>query len=168
MPSHQATLHMLCGKIASGKSTLADKLGASEGTVLISEDAWLGSLFGDQMSTIADYVRNSAKLRAAMGPHIVALLKAGVSVVLDFPANTLETRAWMRGLVEEAQAPHQLHVLDAPDEICLARLRDRNAKGDHPFVVTDAQFHRVFAYYVAPSPEEGFDLVRHTPRGMEK
>lgn len=44
MLSESATLHMLCGMIASGKSTMAAQLGATTGTVLIAEDAWLDAL----------------------------------------------------------------------------------------------------------------------------
>ena len=78
------TLHMLCGKIASGKSTLAAKLAEDPGVIVIAEDVWLNALFGDQMQTIADYVRYTAKLRGVMGAHIEGILRTGVSVVLDF------------------------------------------------------------------------------------
>lgn len=44
MISDPPTLHMLCGKIASGKSTLAARLSATPGTVLVSEDAWRTAL----------------------------------------------------------------------------------------------------------------------------
>lgn len=152
---------MLCGKIAAGKSTLAARLARERGTVLVAEDDWLGALFADQMSTGADYVRCASKLRQVMGPHVAALLNAGVSVVLDFPANTVETRAWMREILAETSASHQLHVLNAPDEVCLARLRERNAGGAHAFAATEAQFHAFTRHFVAPTPEEGFTLVIH-------
>lgn len=155
------TLHLLCGKIASGKSTLAARLGAAEGTVVLSEDTWLSGLFGDRMASVSDYVSCSAKLRAVIGPHVAALLDAGVSVVLDFPANTVETRGWMRGILEQTDAAHVLHVLDVPDEVCLDRLRARSAEGAHPFDPTEAQFRLISKHFVAPSPEEGFTLVRH-------
>lgn len=161
MAHDRPTLHLLCGKIAAGKSTLAARLAAAENTVLIAEDAWLGALFADEMSTTRDFVRCSAKLRTIMGPHVAALLNAGLSVVLDFQANTLESRAWMRGILEETGADHQFHVLMPPDEVCLARLRARNAEAAHPFAVTEAQFHQVSKYFVPPAPEEGFTLVRY-------
>jgi predicted kinase len=44
------TLHMICGKIAAGKSTLAARLGRAQGTVLVAEDDWLSALFPDQLS----------------------------------------------------------------------------------------------------------------------
>lgn len=160
-------LHMFCGKVASGKSTLASDLARRPGMVLVSEDAWQSALFADQLKTVADYVRCSDRLRAMMGPHVSSLLNAGVSVVLDFQANTLASRAWMRSILEATQASHVLHVLDTPDEICRARLHPRNTGGAHPFTVTDAQFDQVSAYFVPPTPEEGFNVVRHVAEDRE-
>lgn len=159
MVSASPTLHMMCGKIASGKSTLAARLARADGTILLAEDDWLSALFSGEMSSPSDYVRCSSKLRRIIGPHVVSLLHAGVSVVLDFPANTLEQRAWLRGLIKASGADHQLHVLNPSDALCLARLRERNAHGDHPFAVTEAQFLRLSKHFVAPSPDEGFTLV---------
>ena len=33
--------------------------------------------------------------------------------------------------------------------------------GDHPFIVTDDQFTQISKHFVAPSDEEGFNVVRH-------
>ncbi|EKT0591735.1 ATP-binding protein [Morganella morganii] len=41
-----ATLHFLCGKIASGKSTLAQQLVRGQQAVLLSEDTWLAEQAG--------------------------------------------------------------------------------------------------------------------------
>jgi predicted kinase len=154
------TLHLLSGKIAAGKSTLAAQL-AADGAVLVSEDVWLAALFADQMTRVQDYVRCSAKLRAVMGPHVAALLGAGVSVVLDFPANTVATRAWMREIIDQSGADHQMHVLDVPDEVCLQRLHARNAGGDHAFAATEAQFWAITKHYQPPTEDEGFNIVHH-------
>ena len=154
-------LHLLCGKAASGKSTLAARLGKAPNTVVIAEDAWLFALFGDEMTALADYVRCAAKLRAAMAPHVVALLRSGTSVVLDFPANTVETRRWMREMIDASGARHQMHLLDVTDDVAKARLRARNAGGDHPFAVTEDQFDRLAKHFVPPSEDEGFEVVRH-------
>ena len=155
------TLHILCGKVAAGKSTLAANLATAENTVLITEDAWLAALFAEELQTPRDYARCITKVRRAMAPHIVALLDAGMSVVLDFQANTVESRTWMRHLLNEAEADHQLHVLMSPDEVCLARLQQRNASGLHPFTVTEDQFYQISAHFAPPTPEEGFNLVFH-------
>ncbi|WP_315759142.1 MULTISPECIES: ATP-binding protein [unclassified Bradyrhizobium] len=161
MSPNQPTLHLVCGKIAAGKSTLTAALGRRPATVVIAEDDWLARLYPGEQSTLADYVRNSSRLRSVMGPHVVALLRAGVSVVLDFPANTPASRAWTRSLFEAAGVPHQLHHLDVPDEVCKARLRARNAEGRHAFTVTDEEFDLFTSYFVAPTPEEGFEVIAH-------
>lgn len=155
------TLHLLCGKIASGKTTLTAELGSLGGTIAIAEDDWLNALYSDEMFSISDYVRCASRLRRVMEPHIASLLNAGVSVVLDFPANTIETRNWMRGILDQTNASHKLHVLDVPDEVCLARLHARRAQGDHPFAATDEQFRQISKHFVAPSPDEGFNVVMH-------
>lgn len=160
MSSHP-TLHLLCGKIAAGKSTLAAQLADHPNTILLAEDAWLSTLFADQMQSLSDYVRCSGALRDIIGPHVADLLNAGVSVVLDFPANTTGMRAWMSDILARTTADHQLHVLDVPDETCLTRLHARNATGDHPFAATEAQFHQVTKHFVPPSKDEGFTLIYH-------
>src|SRR5580698_7064271 len=101
MPSPVLTL--VCGKIAAGKSSLARRLAARPATLLVSEDHWMSNLFRDELKTIDDYRKCSGKLRNAMGPHVIAILQAGLSVVLDFPANTRSNRVWMRALIAQSQ-----------------------------------------------------------------
>ncbi|MBY8825035.1 AAA family ATPase [Sphingomonas colocasiae] len=161
MPTNAATLHLVCGKIAAGKSTLIRKLGSMPGVIVVGEDQWLARLYPDTQNSLEDYARNAARLRAAMGPHLIALLRAGLSVALDFPANTPASRRWMRGLFEQAGVAHQLHVLDVTDAVCKARLRERNATGEHEFTVTDAQFDQFASHFVPPTEDEGFDVVLH-------
>ena len=161
MPSPTPTLHLLCGKIASGKSTLTAQLSRKAGTIVIAEDEWLNGLYRAEMSSISDYMRCMSKFREVMGPHVVSLLNEGNSVILDFQANTVASRDWMRGILKQTKAAHKLHVLDVPDEVCIARLHARNAQGDHPFAATEEQFRQISKHFVAPSPEEGFNIVMH-------
>lgn len=154
-------LHLFCGKIASGKSTLAAKLAAQDQTVLISEDAWLGALYAEQMKTLADYARCSGRLRDVMADHITGLLKNSVSVVLDFPANTRSNRDWMREIIDGSGAAHELHLLGVPDDVGIARLHARNAQGKHPFSASEAEYHQISKYFDPPAPDEGFNIVRH-------
>ena len=161
MAGTEATLHMLCGKIASGKSTLAARLGDAPHTGLVSEDRFLARLYPGEIRTIADYARSAARLREAKGPHLADLLRGGVSVVLDFQANTPSARAWMRQLFEAADALHQLHYLRVPDAICKQRLAERNASGAHDYQVSEADFDLFTSYFVAPTATEGLNIVLH-------
>src|SRR4051812_26381895 len=127
-------------KIAAGKSTLARRLAERPATLLITMDHWMPLLFPTENRTIEDFARLSARLRAAMGPHVVDILRHDLSVVLDFPANTVNWRSWMRSLITEADVAHELHVLDVPDMICKERLRRRNADGEHPYQVSEENY----------------------------
>jgi predicted kinase len=156
-------LHMVCGKIASGKSTLTKRLACTENALVISEDVWMAHLYPGEIRTLDDYVRCSARVRRVLSDHVQALLSAGMSVILDFPFNTINSRAWGRELFSGARVGHRLHYLDVSDEICKTRLRARNASGEHPFETTDAQFDQITQYFVPPSSAEGFQIVLHSP-----
>lgn len=154
-------LHLMCGKIAAGKSTLAALLAEAPDTVLIGEDGLLARLYPGEIATIADYARCAGRLREAIAPHIQALLRAGISVVLDFQMNTLATRAWGRSLFEGAETAHVLHYLRLSDEVCKARLNARNAAGTHEYAASDAEYDLFTSHFVAPGEAEGFNLVVH-------
>jgi predicted kinase len=99
-----------------------------------------------------------------MGPHLRELLRVGTSLVLDFAANTPRDRAWVRGIFDSMGAEHVLHVLDAPQALCLERLRQRNAErpeGLFWFEVSEALHHEAARYYVPPTEAEGFRVIRH-------
>ena len=159
MISNSPILHLVCGKIAAGKSTLASQLAVHPSIVLISEDVWLSRLFPDEILTVDDYIRCSRRLRDAMGEHVGALLCAGVSVVLDFPANTVQIRRWMRGISDGAGVGHELHYIDVSDELCKARLKKRNQDGEHEFAATEAEYDILTAYFMPPTPDEGLNVT---------
>lgn len=163
MSLEHPTLHLVCGKIAAGKSTLTSILGQRPNTVLVKEDYWLARLYPGEQNSLADYVRNSTRLRDAMTAHLVGLLRSGLSIVLDFPANTPVSRAWMRSLFDQAECAHQLHFLDVADDVCKARLRQRNASGMHEFNVSDEDFALFTKHFVPPASSEGFNVVLHRP-----
>lgn len=159
------TLHLLCGKIGAGKSTLSQQLAAKPRHVLISEDAWLATLHPGDIHSISDYLQRAATLRSVLTDHLRALLCVGVSVVLDFPFNTPAARAWAREVFEPVGAAHRLHFLDVADEVCKARLHARNALGEHPFQANDEAFEQITRHFVAPAAEEGFVVMRYTEAG---
>ena len=159
MAAQGPILHMICGKIAAGKSTLAARLAEAPATVLVSEDYWLSRLYGEELKTVADYARYSARLRNVIGGHLETLLKAGLSVVLDFPANTVSNRQGMRTIFEGAGVEHRLHFLDLPEDLCKARLRLRNAAGTHDYVVSDAEFATITSYFQPPTEQEGLTMI---------
>lgn len=154
-------LHLISGKIASGKSTLAKSLAAEQSAILLSEDHWLSRLYPNQIKSITDYVRLSRQIREVVGPLVVDVLNTGVTVVLDFPANTPEDRQWLRGLADSAGVAHCVHYLEVDDETCRGRLHIRNRRADHEFAATDAEFDLITSYFRAPDEDEGLQIKIH-------
>ncbi|MEO5492871.1 MAG: ATP-binding protein [Sphingomonas sp.] len=110
---------------------------------------------------LADYRRSSERLRGAIAPLIVEMVRRSQAVILDFPANTIASRAWMTGLADAAGVTATLYFLDPPDEECRARMHARNAGGEHPYQVDDATFDQFTAHFVTPTEGEGFTIIRY-------
>jgi predicted kinase len=162
MSLNASKFHLVCGYAASGKSTLARQLAQEHSAILLSEDQWLSALFADELHTLADYVRCTARLRNALGPHVVTLLKHCQPVVMDFAANTIEARAWLRGLARQADVSATLHFLDVPKEVCWQRAEKRNQDGSHEFQLTKQQFDKLAVHFEPPRAAEEFTVTRHT------
>ncbi|SNY41422.1 MULTISPECIES: P-loop nucleotide/nucleoside kinase family protein [unclassified Pseudomonas] len=158
------TLHLMCGKIASGKSTLAKSLTEEHRALVLSEDQWLSRLYPEQIQSVADYLRCARQIRGVLGPLVIDVLSAGVSVVLDFPANTVADRQWLRGLADTAKVPHCLHYLAVDDDTCRVRLHARNALAEHEFAASDAEFDLISSYFQVPEVGEGLEIVMHGNR----
>lgn len=156
-----AILFMICGRIASGKSTLAQQLAERPATILISQDRLMAALYPGEIGTMEDYARVAPRLRTAMGSLIADMLRSGVSVVLDWPANTVRMRAWMQSILVASRADHELHLLEPEDGERRRRLSQRNASGAHEYVVDDATLALFDRLFEPPTPVEGFRIIRH-------
>ena len=134
-------LVFFCGKMASGKSTLARDLAKQENAVLLVQDEFLDALFPGEITDLAGFLRCSARLRSALAQPVCDLLLRGISVVLDFPGNTKAQRVWVRELIERAHVEHELHFVDAPDALCKGQLAERSKSrpADAPWT-TEAEF----------------------------
>jgi predicted kinase len=155
-------LFFLCGKMASGKSTLARDLARREDAVLLVQDEFLDALFPGEITDLQGFVRCSSRLRCSLAQHICALLVRGVSVVLDFPGNTKAQRGWFREIIDRANVEHELHFVDASDALCKSQLADRSKSlpAGAPWT-TEAEFAAVTAYFQPPSEDEHFNVIRH-------
>jgi predicted kinase len=162
MRDERAKLYFMCGKMAAGKSTHARELARAKNAVLMVQDEFLDALYTGEIRTIEDFVKCSARVRGALSLLIRDLLARGVSVVLDFPGNTRTQRQWFRGLFESAHVEHELHFVDAPDDLCKRHLRERSdALPAGSAWTTDAEFEAVTVYFQAPAEDEQFNVIRH-------
>ena len=159
--SHSAVLYFMCGKMGAGKSTLAKSLASDNGAVLLSEDDFLRDLYPNKIASLSSYVSFSARIKRALKEHICSLLRHGISVVLDFPANTVGQRVWFRKLIHASGVAHELHFVDVPDDICRVQLKKRNETGGGDPLQDEATFDFLLTYFTPPTVEELFTVVHH-------
>lgn len=158
----ETTLHFFCGKMAAGKSTLAKELAKKNNAILLIEDDWLSHLYPEEISDIPEYIRYSVRLQNILSCHIVSLLSHGLSVVLDFPANTKDQRNWFRAIYEQANASHTLHFVDVSDDICKRQLKERSKdRPEGSAFTSDAEFDAITKYFQTPLENEGFNIIRY-------
>jgi len=74
------TLYFFCGKMASGKSTLAAQIAAEKDALLLSEDQFLAELYPHEITDVPAYIERARRVGATVKPIVEALLRRGLSV----------------------------------------------------------------------------------------
>ncbi|MCC2614889.1 ATP-binding protein [Aestuariibacter halophilus] len=157
---NKGTLTLLCGKMAAGKSTYAQRLCDDHAVICLSEDVWLAAHYPGQIHSFDDYLRYSAQIKPFIRQHVQALLRAGINVVMDFPANTVRQRAWFVDLCAEVHCQHRLIYLEKSDQHCLQNLaKRRNEQPDRRQFDNEEVFHQVTRYFEPPTASEGLNIT---------
>lgn len=156
----KGVLTFFCGKMGAGKTTKSLEVSQEQNAVLLSEDEWLASIYPDSIKTLEDYVEFSGRLKPQMKKLVQSILVSGANVVMDFPANTIAQRKWLRSIFSEIQAPHELIYIDQSNDICLERIAKRRTEQPQRAATdTEELFLQVTKYFVAPTPDEGFNIT---------
>lgn len=156
-----AMLTFFCGKMGAGKSTKSRELAQEKGAILLSEDDWLEALYPNAISSLEDYRKYSTQLKVPIEALVHSLLKSGVDVVMDFPANTLKQREWLKSLYEGGNAAHQLIFIDTPNEQCLKQIEKRRSElPQRAKTDTKEMFDLLLNHFVEPQDSEGFNITR--------
>ena len=155
----KGTLIFFCGKMGAGKTTYSRRLASKLNAAFLSEDDWLSAIYPEEINTFEDYIKYSSRLKPLLEGHVRTILQAGVSVVMDFPGNTKRQRAWFKEIFREAQIPHKLIYLQAEDQLCFERLKQRRKESpERARFDTEEVFHEVNSYFQAPTEDEGFNI----------
>lgn len=163
MGKDQGEVHVFCGHMASGKSTLAKRIAAEKQGFILCEDDLLQRLYPGDIIDVASYATHSKRIKQALGMHIVELLMRGHQVVLDFPGNTIKQRQWFLSLASQAKSLCTLYVLECSDRECLKRLQGRAAENSQRQSTDTADmFHAMKQYFQLPEAAEGFSRIVRT------
>ncbi|GAA5214206.1 AAA family ATPase [Corallincola platygyrae] len=152
-------LTFFCGKMGAGKSTLSKKLAVEHQAVLISEDEWLAAHYSEQLQSFDDYRKYSHIIKPFIKEHVQQILRAGTSVVMDFPANMVRQRAWFKLLCDEVGCEHELVYLNVSHEQCLEQIAKRRIEQpERAQFDTEEIFMLVTQYFEPPSEDEELNV----------
>ena len=145
--------------MGSGKSTLSCAIAHQKGAVLLSEDEWLKAIYPEEIENFEDYIKYSSRLKPLFKCYAQNMLNAGVSVVMDFPANTVNQRTWFKEIYAEHNILHKLIYLEVSDEQCLQQLKKRSKTNpERVRFDTEEVFRKVNSYFQPPSDDECFNV----------
>lgn len=153
------TLIFFCGKMGSGKSTKAKELALEYDAILLSEDEWLEILYPKEIKVFDDYIKYSSRLKPLLKKHVQNILNSGIAVIMDFPGNTVNQRAWFKEIFSEYEIPHKLYYLETSDDLCLKQIEHRRKiNPSRANFDTEQVFYQVNSYFQPPTEKEGFNL----------
>lgn len=156
-----ATLFLLVGLPAAGKTTVAKQLAVAHGALRLTPDEWMIPLFGESEAGGKRDVLEGRMISVAL-----QLLRLGTSVVLDFGCWARDERAALRWLAERAGATFQLAYLPVDRITQLERIERRWKEAPHStFPITVNDLDRWRGQFEAPDCEELAGAHSDAPTG---
>ena len=151
-----STIHLICGKICSGKSHYAARLAQRENAVILSCDELSLALFPEGLGTAHDAMMTRA--HAYLHDRAMDILRAGTDVILEWGF-------WKRADRESAGRFYASegvnvvwHYMDAQDSVLEKRIGLRNRRvledGDRSYYVDEGLFKKMDALFEAPDASE--------------
>jgi predicted kinase len=158
-PSNQArenrpTLHLICGLPCAGKTTLARRLEHERSALRLTPDEWHTRLFGLDLEDAAHDVRHDL-IESLLWTIAARVLTLGVNAILDFGFWGQSEREDYRARAKQLGASTELHFLDVPEDVLLARLEQRNAAlPSGTFSIPEAKLKAWMSIFQPPSQAE--------------
>ncbi len=151
-----ATLHLICGLIASGKTTYAQRLMAKNPALLLSVDeitlALDGILPPDRHDTA------TCRIKPLLLAKAYEALTAGLDVIFDWGFWQKEERSAMEAELRRRGTDHLWHYIDIPQERLAAQIAKRNEavlRGEcSAYFVDEGLMEKCISLFDAPTCEE--------------
>jgi len=147
---------ILCGKVASGKTTYANRLKEQQKAMILSCDDLMLELFDSCLGEKHDdTVRRCSSF---LNAQAVELVKIGVPVILDFGHWTVSDRAVVRNYFKSRNIETQLIYFDIPEGERISRLKKRNESlagaTKRVYMIDDELLSYLDSKFQEPTPDE--------------
>ena len=154
-------VHLMCGLVAGGKTTLARQLAKELPALLFSRDEWMIRLYGLSYDD-PRYVEHLDPCTELIWDVVMDALRLGVNVILDWNHWSRQRRADALDRARTAGFDAVVHFLDVPVDTAIQRARHRLSTRPADAHRIDAAAVRHFAtIFEQPTDDEGLQIIRH-------
>jgi predicted kinase len=165
MRKNKTKLHIICGFVGSGKTTLAKKLEKQYGAIRFSTDEWMIELFNFNGSFGKKYKDSKKRCKEFIWKLSKKILLSGRDVVLDFGFWSRKERALFVKRARLIGAEPILYFLDVPIEQLRRRVNFRNKKLDtKTFNITEKWFNKWLPLFESPEPTEKPIIIKSSQK----
>jgi predicted kinase len=155
------TVHLLCGLVCAGKTTLAKQLAVEFRAIRFSRDEWMLRLYGLRHDD-TEYVAALTPCTLLIWDVAIDALRLGQSVIMDWNHWNPERRSESRDRARTAGFDTVLHHLDVPLEVAVTRARQRLAAAPADSHAIDEAGVRHFAtIFQPPTAGEQLTIITH-------
>ena len=156
------TIHLLCGRIGSGKTTFAKELEREIAAIRLTHDEWIVRLYGPNPPE-ANFGEYFVRVENLIWDTTARLVRTGNDVILDGGFWTRESRDAARDHAREAGAFAKFYRISCPRQIALERTleRSKDPPGDSLWI-DRAAYEKLDALFEPMQDDEEFVLIHGT------
>jgi predicted kinase len=156
------TIHLLCGRIGSGKTTFAKKLEQDVSAVRFTHDEWVHRLYGHTPPE-ESYSEIFVRVENQIWETAEAFVHKGADVILDFGFWSRESRDVARDRALAAGAVAKFYSMSCPRRIALDRTLKRSTVPPADSLwINRAAYEKLDALFEPMQDDEEFVSIQGT------
>ena len=152
-----ATVHLLCGRPGSGKTTFARELEEMHKAVRYTYDEWMIQLYGRSPEQFEALFNRVSSLIWRIATRNLAL---GTDVIFDKGFWRKRDRENVKQAAAAIGAEAKLYFLDAPIDVLRKRILTRSKSDEDALWINDQAFTEFINRFEPPNDDEDFILIR--------
>ena len=155
-----ATIHLICGFMGFGKTTLAKELAKNLPAVRLTHDEFMVDLYGRNMSK-SDFYARYPKVDDLLWKLAEKILNAGTDVIMDYGFWSKQTRKQVQQKAKNLTPDVVWHQLVCDTNIAKARVLKRTDENPTELFIDEACFNEKLKQYEPITDDEGLIVQHH-------